>query len=544
MAKLSIAAIKAFFNTADLPTESQFASFIDTSTSKKIDVSTGGFAVTQDFSGNTAYHSGSGASILSTINFATLVDNEWTGYFIVKGVTGNETASITIGSGIPMEDGTSPGEVITITPEEILILSKIEGNLRSQIIGKGGGRTITTGASGFPIFSSYDKDVIYVPDAFSTVDISLSNFNSWIDNKFSCQVIAENITGTETATVIAQGTVPMEDGTLGAVQGITVSDVAILSKINGKLRIQLVNYSTGGGGGAVDSVFGRTGAVAAVSGDYTTGQVTAVTDKNYTTDAELLEIAANTARGTIYPIGSSSNLTDWFLLATMTGTAGGNYSSSVVSVYDNLGNSSNVILSSESDSIYRCSVIENKSVDYTPTRQRSIGDVLELLFVNDSGVGKLYAKALNAVSDSAIYDMKLLSNIELTNTFIISNINAGSSTPIGTDLGFNWALGYIPQDIEDKVNQSDTGKTNIGHTSFNKTMNGQTVTADGGFTFTLIGTDLISINITVRDGDTAATIIFDSGMLSEKGAAIPNIILNETEMLLVQRMEDGNFMIR
>ncbi len=39
-------------------------------------------------------------------------------------------------------------------------------------------------------------------------------------------------------------------------------------------------------GGAVDSVFGRTGNVIAVNGDYTTSLVTESTDKKYVTDAE------------------------------------------------------------------------------------------------------------------------------------------------------------------------------------------------------------------------------------------------------------------
>jgi hypothetical protein len=42
----------------------------------------------------------------------------------------------------------------------------------------------------------------------------------------------------------------------------------------------------GGGGGAVDSVFGRTGDVVAENGDYSTSQVSESTDKNYVTDAE------------------------------------------------------------------------------------------------------------------------------------------------------------------------------------------------------------------------------------------------------------------
>lgn len=50
---------------------------------------------------------------------------------------------------------------------------------------------------------------------------------------------------------------------------------------------------TGGGGGtgAVESVFARTGIVEAQIGDYTTAQVTESTNKNYATDAELTKLA-------------------------------------------------------------------------------------------------------------------------------------------------------------------------------------------------------------------------------------------------------------
>lgn len=46
----------------------------------------------------------------------------------------------------------------------------------------------------------------------------------------------------------------------------------------------------GGGGGAVDSFNGRTGIVVSANGDYTTGQVTEDTNKNYVTDAEKIAI--------------------------------------------------------------------------------------------------------------------------------------------------------------------------------------------------------------------------------------------------------------
>ena len=47
-----------------------------------------------------------------------------------------------------------------------------------------------------------------------------------------------------------------------------------------------IHNQNGGGGAGVDSFNGRTGAVVPQTGDYNTGQVTEVTDKNYVTDAE------------------------------------------------------------------------------------------------------------------------------------------------------------------------------------------------------------------------------------------------------------------
>jgi len=62
-----------------------------------------------------------------------------------------------------------------------------------------------------------------------------------------------------------------------------------------KARLIEVDYNglvepSGGGSGAVSSVFTRTGAVTAQSGDYNTGQVTEVTNKKYVTDAQLVVI--------------------------------------------------------------------------------------------------------------------------------------------------------------------------------------------------------------------------------------------------------------
>lgn len=85
-------------------------------------------------------------------------------------------------------------------------------------------------------------------------------------------------------------------------------------------------------GGAVSSVFGRTGAVIAVSGDYTTATVPDSTNKRYVTDAELVVLAntsgvntGNQTNGnmTVYTIAASNSSTTDKANAdfTCTGTA-------------------------------------------------------------------------------------------------------------------------------------------------------------------------------------------------------------------------------
>jgi len=54
----------------------------------------------------------------------------------------------------------------------------------------------------------------------------------------------------------------------------------------------------GGGGGAVDSFNGRTGLVVSQNGDYTTGQVTEDTNKNYVTDSEKIAIGNTSGTNT------------------------------------------------------------------------------------------------------------------------------------------------------------------------------------------------------------------------------------------------------
>lgn len=96
-------------------------------------------------------------------------------------------------------------------------------------------------------------------------------------------------------------------------------------------------YSGGGGGGAVDSVFGRTGAVVAVAGDYDDAEITAAgsatnyTPASATVDGHLVGIDAALASSgggaTIYEASGAS--TGWWINgnagATATSGAAGNY---------------------------------------------------------------------------------------------------------------------------------------------------------------------------------------------------------------------------
>jgi len=70
-----------------------------------------------------------------------------------------------------------------------------------------------------------------------------------------------------------------------------------------KAKLIEVDYNglvepSGGGSGAVSSVFTRTGAVTAQSGDYNTGQVTESTNKKYVTDAQLVVIGNTSGTNT------------------------------------------------------------------------------------------------------------------------------------------------------------------------------------------------------------------------------------------------------
>lgn len=84
----------------------------------------------------------------------------------------------------------------------------------------------------------------------------------------------------------------------------------VLTKTSGTdYDVEWSTPSGGGGGGAVDSVFGRTGAVVAASGDYTTTQVTEGTNLYYT-EARVsanTDVAANTAKRT-YPSADETKL--------------------------------------------------------------------------------------------------------------------------------------------------------------------------------------------------------------------------------------------
>ena len=76
-----------------------------------------------------------------------------------------------------------------------------------------------------------------------------------------------------------------------------------------KKKVQIGNLPGGGGGGAVNSVFGRTGAVTAVAGDYDTDEVTEATNLYYT-EARVsanVDVAANTAKNS-YPTADATKL--------------------------------------------------------------------------------------------------------------------------------------------------------------------------------------------------------------------------------------------
>ena len=99
-----------------------------------------------------------------------------------------------------------------------------------------------------------------------------------------------NITGTLSAQTDLQSALDGKEDDLGN----PLVDGYVLSSTTGGTRSWVENT---GGGGAVDSVFGRVGDVVATSGDYNADQITdAATTNKFATQAELDAIAINTAK--------------------------------------------------------------------------------------------------------------------------------------------------------------------------------------------------------------------------------------------------------
>lgn len=121
--------------------------------------------------------------------------------------------------------------------------------------------------------------------------------NKWWTN-------ARTIATTLTGYISGIGTISASDTILSAIQ-----------KLNGNITALITGVS---------SVFGRTGNVTAQTGDYTTDQVTEVTNKKYVTDAELIVLTntsnTNTGDETTSTIktklGAANTSTDGYLIST------------------------------------------------------------------------------------------------------------------------------------------------------------------------------------------------------------------------------------
>lgn len=122
-------------------------------------------------------------------------------------------------------------------------------------------------------------------------------------------VVAEN---SPVITIIGEGNtndekvkITASDTTTGYLQDKLVAGSNItITKNNAGANETLTIASTASGGG-VDSVFGRTGAVVAQSGDYTTAIVADSSNKRYVTDAQLVVIGNTSGTNT----GDQTNIT-------------------------------------------------------------------------------------------------------------------------------------------------------------------------------------------------------------------------------------------
>jgi len=128
-------------------------------------------------------------------------------------------------------------------------------------------------------------------------NMTFSNYSMVLNNTNQDVIIMQRNGSSFPNSAVPIADVFFKDNTDGGV----VESFASTQLLNTRLRA--VDYNglvepSGGGSGAVSSVFTRTGAVTAQSGDYNTGQVTEVTNKKYVTDAQLTVIGNTSGTNT------------------------------------------------------------------------------------------------------------------------------------------------------------------------------------------------------------------------------------------------------
>ena len=232
-----------------------------------------------------------------------------------------------------------------------------------------------------------------------------------------------------------------------------VIDVTVNVRQDGlaiSLQPVIVRNGGNGGGGSVNSVFGRTGSVTAQTGDYTTEQITESVNKNYLTDTERSKLASITA------IFTTALKTAYDGVVTWISTNGANVLNSVT-----------------------------KTDFITVTQAVDLDQIETDVTSNNSKVGITPAQAANITSNTAKISFDSTSSTRLANT---SGTNTGD------------------QDISGKQNTLVSG-TNI------KTINGNSLLGSTDLVTGDVTGPASSIDNTIPRFDSTTGKVIDSSLV-------------------------------
>ena len=261
-----------------------------------------------------------------------------------------------------------------------------------------------------------------------------------------------------------------------SVSGTTTKTLTLNQQDGGTITASWTDDNTD----AVTSVFGRTGAVIAANGDYTTSQVTEGTNLYFTNARVHDAISANAPLSEVsgvVSIAQSNTTTDGYLSA---------------SDWNTFNNKQSLITAGTTDQYYRgdktfqllntSAVAEGTNLYYTDTRSRSaISDTITGIdYSNSTGVFSLASGYI--IPTQAMLDAK---QDDLNGTGIVKS--SGGTISYLTDNTANWDAAY-----NDKINSAAVTGTSTKTLTLNQ-QDGGTITAS----WTDIDTGLTSVGLSM-----------------------------------------------